>query len=430
MGAMIVKDERGLMEVDGYPLTDLAREWGTPLYVYSKRQIEADATRLKKALGAHFDRFHISYALKANSNPHIVKILKDLGLGADCSSPAEALLAARMGFPTEKSIYTGNFESPQDLKVPLKNRMTINLDDHARAQNPFEDSPLPPVLSFRINPGIGRGGFEGIITGGADAKFGIPYEKCGEAYAWAKSLGIDRFGIHMMTGSNILNPFYFAEITGKLLSIIETHLCPLGIELEFINIGGGLGLPYSPEEKELDVEEVFRLVADVFHPKVERLSIGHPALAIEPGRYLVGRAGLLLSTVTHVKESYRTYMGLDSGMNTLLRPSLYGAYHPIHLDGKSQTNAVSPYWVCGQVCENSDLHPKARDLETPTPGDLAVMEYAGAYGFAMSSHYNGRPRPAEVLITEDGPELIREREEDGDIFLRVPHFSLNAEGPK
>ena len=416
-----------MLSIDGIPIAQLAKEYGTPLYLYSQRQIEKNVQNLQHALKAHFPHSRIQYAIKANSNPHIASIIKNLNLGADCSSPTEALLAQSLGFPMETSTYTGIFESPEDFIIPLKNQMIINLDDDQRLDDLLSlKKGLPPVLSFRINPGMGRGQFDEIITGGKEAKFGIPHERTAHAYKTAQSKGIKRFGIHMMTGSNILDPSYFSDITKKLLSIVETHLSPLGIQLEFINIGGGLGVPYHPGEKPLDVEKTFSLIAKFFHHKVKTLKIGTPSLTIEPGRYLVGNGGWLVSQVTHVKESYRHFVGLDSGMNTLLRPALYKAYHHILIDGKAANTQESqtPYKVCGQVCESSDVHPQERCFHDPRPGDIAVITNAGAYGFTMSSHYNNRPRPAEVLITPEGPKIIRERESHQDIFQRVTNFSL------
>ena len=422
MGDMIKEDGEGFLSVEGVSVSQLAKEFGTPLYVYSQDKIQENVARLQRALAANFSSYRIQYALKANSNPHIVRLLKEQGLGADCSSPVEAKLAQVVGFPMDRSSYTGNFESSCDFQIPLEAQMIINLDDYHRLEDLLAQGS-PHVLSFRINPGIGRGGFEGITTGGNDAKFGIPYEKVRKAYQLAQKKGICRFGIHMMTGSNILEPFYFSEVTQKLLTIIEEYLYGLDLTLEFINIGGGLGIPYTFLERELDVEQTFKLVSDVFYPKVAQLNMGDPALVIEPGRYLVGNAGILLSRVTHVKESYRHYVGLDSGMSTLLRPSLYRAFHKIQLDGRIGLGKV-PYQVCGPICENSDIHPYERFLPSPRQGDLVVIRDVGAYGFAMSGHYNNYPRPAEVLMAPQGPQLIREREGFKDIFHRVPHFSF------
>ena len=420
---MVKTSAQGNISVEGIPVGELVQTYGSPLYVYSERQIEKNVRQLKEAISSHFTHYHIEYALKANNNPHIVKVLRDQGLGADCSSPAEAKIAKLLDFPMERSTYTGNFESQEDFDIPLENAMTINLDDDQRLDLLLNRGKgTPPVLSFRINPGIGRGGFEGIVTGGNDAKFGIPYERCKQAYRMAQEKGFERFGIHMMTGSNILEPYYFAEITEKLLSIVEENLLPLGIELEFFNIGGGLGIPYTPEEKPLDIHKTFELVARAFHHKVKQWPIGNPSLVVEPGRYLVGNTGVILSEVTHIKKSYRSYLGLDSSMSTLLRPSLYKAFHSVLIDGRPHSSLGKPLWVCGQICENSDVHPQERLFDNPQPGDIAVIENTGAYGFTMSNHYNGRPRPAEVMITQQGPQLIRERESIDDLFQKVTPF--------
>ncbi len=411
------------IEIDGYSVKDLAKEFGTPVYVYSKKQLLDNIDRLKSAVDKFFPDNRIQYAVKANTNPHILKIIQESGLGADCSSPVEALISKKINFPKERSTYTGNFESMDDFKVAIESGFILNLDDYHRLDDVLEVG-RPEVLSFRINPGIGRGGFEGIVTGGNDAKFGIPYEEVKTAYKAAIDRGFTRFGIHMMTGSNILEPFYFAEITQKLLYIIEEHLLDLGIKFEFINIGGGLGIPYTDQEQPLDVEQTFKLVGDVFHQKVKDLGIGNPALMIEPGRFIVGNIGCLISEVTHIKNSYRNYLGIDAGMSTLIRPALYKAYHQIHINGRDENGEV-PYRICGPICENSDIHPVDRYFNNPQKGDLAVIRNAGGYSFVMSSNYNNRPRPAEVLIDENGPRLIRKADSPEQVFNNVVDFSLS-----
>lgn len=406
------------------PANQLAEEYGTPIYVYSEEQIVTNIRRLQEAIASYFKKYRIQYPIKANSNPHLLKIIKDEGLGADCSSPAELHIAQKIGFPMNKSTYTGNYESRSDLEAAVAAGIQINLDDHHRLPELLELTH-PEFISFRVNPGIGRGGFEGIVTGGADAKFGIPYEQVHEAYRSALEAGIKRFGIHMMTGSNILEPFHFAEITQKLTAIAGEALSDLNIHLEFINIGGGLGIPYTDEEDEIDLEHTCKLVGEIFHDNVRKYHLGEPELVVEPGRYIIGNAGVIVCRVTHVKRSYRNFVGLDAGMNILLRPALYGAYHRILIQNnheKSSSGETHHYLVTGQVCENSDLHPIEREFREVQAGDLAVILDAGAYGYCMSSNYNNRPRPAEILISEGSPRLIREAERTEDLFRGAPGY--------
>lgn len=418
---MIRKDEKnGCYFIEGVAVKELAEQFGTPIYAYSENRIRKNIENLRRAISPCFAKFRIQYPIKANSNPHILRIIQSEGLGADCSSPAEIYIAQKTGFPMNRSTYTGNYESLEDLKTAAETDILINLDDYRR----FDDIlkfKKPDLISFRINPGIGRGGFEGIVTGGTDAKFGIPYEETRDAYRHALSAGVKRFGIHMMTGSNILEPLYFAEITQKLTTIAGEALEGLGIGLEFINIGGGFGIPYTEEESEMDLHHTFKHIAEMFHDNVKKYRLGNPELVVEPGRFIVGNAGALISQVTHVKHSYRSFVGLDAGMNTLLRPALYKAYHQILIDGKPKSDSAK-YLVTGQICENSDIHPLERNFPEPEAGDIAVICDAGAYGYAMSSNYNNRPRPAEVLVSGKSYREIRNRETIEDIFRNVPGF--------
>lgn len=410
--------------IENIAASELADKYGTPIYVYSEVKIKENVHKLKRAISGYFKKFNIQYPIKTNSNPHLLKILQDEGLGADCSSPAELYIALKLGFPLNKSTYTGNYESTSDLKSVAESGIRINLDDHHRL-NELLKLAKPELISFRINPGIGRGGFEGIVTAGTDAKFGIPYEEVHEAYQCALDAGIKRFGIHMMTGSNILEPFYFAEITQKLTTIAGEALSDLNIKLDFINIGGGLGIPYTEEENEIDLDQTFKLVSEVFHDNVKKYNLGDPDLVVEPGRYLIGNAGVLISQVMHVKKSYRNFVGIDAGMNTLLRPSLYKAYHRILIQSKSTTQSLqvsnsNHYLVTGQICENSDIHPIEREFQEVSAGDIAVILDTGAYGYCMSSNYNNRTRPAEILISNSETKLIREAEKIENLFHGVP----------
>jgi diaminopimelate decarboxylase len=407
---------------ESFDLLDFSRKVETPAYVYSEQQIRYNIRNLLDAAKPHFPDFKLLYAIKANSNPHILKIAVSEGIGADCSSPIEMMLAKRVGFDMKKSTYTGNFETTEDFRVAYDAGCVLNVDDHHR----FEDVKrmgLPEVVSIRINPGVGRGSHAGVVTGGRDAKFGIPHEQTREAYETAIKAGVKRFGIHMMTGSNNLDAEYFAEITNQLFDIIEKHIVPLNIKLEFINIGGGLGVPYRPDEKVLDLKKVFSSVAKIFETRLPKLNIGTPKLAMEPGRYIVANAGVLLTKIHHVKKSYKNFVGIDGGMTTMIRPAMYQSYHPITQLGKVKGEKAE-YWICGQICENTDVYPESRELINPEIGDILAIENCGAYGHVMSSNYNHRPRPAEYLVKVDNSvQKIRNTDTIQDLFKSYPEFN-------
>ncbi|MCO4795024.1 MAG: diaminopimelate decarboxylase [Bacteriovoracaceae bacterium] len=398
-----------------YDYKNFASEYGTPLYIYDKSKIESNYKKLKSAFEDHYSHFSIHYAVKANPNPAVIKVLGDMGSGVDCSSPGELEHALRAGISPDKVLYTGNYESPDDLSRVIKNDIKINFDDLNSFKRMIKLGK-PKRVSFRINPGIGKGSHEAVVTGGTDAKFGIPYEKAFEAYEFAKENGVEKFGIHMMTGSNNLEPFFFAEAVEKLLTIGGEIFNRLDIAPDYVDIGGGFGIPYHPEDTPLDVNLMAKLICEKFKAGVAKYKLGNPELLVEPGRYLVGNAGVLLASVTGLKESYRNFVGIDAGMNTLARPSLYGAIHQVEFPYKknSETKVMS---VCGQVCENADI--LAHNIHLPVDieeGDLMILRDAGAYGFAMSSVYNGRPRPAEVLVDGESSKLIRRRELIEDLF--------------
>jgi len=399
--------------ISGVDIKELAERYGTPLYVYDKSQFIENYRKLVAAFKRHYEKTEIHYAIKANSNLHVLKIFKDEGAKVDCSSPVELLLAEKAGFARKDLMYTGNYESVDDLRVALKMNATINLDDINSFQR-LISIEKPERISFRINPGIGRGGFEGVVTGGTDAKFGVPYEKAFEAYKMAKDAGVKRFGIHMMTGSNNLEPYYFAEIVDKLLTIAGRVFRELEITPEYVDIGGGFGVPYEDDEEELNIELTAQLVAEEFREKCKKYNLGEPALKLEPGRFLTANAGYLISEVTGLKESYKKFVGLNAGMNTLLRPTLYGAHHREYVYGKRDSKGFVN--LCGQICENSDIFAKHIYFPEVTEGDIVIQRDTGAYGYVMASNYNNRPRPAEVLVDGEKSEVIRRRETFEDML--------------
>ena len=402
-----------MINIGQFDIKELALDYGTPLYVYERNVIEDNYNKLLRAFNKYYPKTKIHYSVKANSNINILQIFNDIGCGADCSSPFELMLAKHSGFPDDKILYTGNYESLSDFSNMTDYNLRLNLDDVSSFRRMVKVYK-PEVISFRINPGIGKGGYEGITTGGTDAKFGVPYEKALHAYQLAKDAGFKRFGIHMMTGSNNLEPYYFAQVVEKLMMIAGNLFDKIGAIPEYVDIGGGFGIPYEDDEEVLDIDLTAKLVTEVFQEKCEKYGFGHPELLMEPGRYLVGNSGWLITKVTGIKHSYKHFVGVDAGMGTLIRPALYGAKHRTYVYGKSV-----PEWnvnLCGQICENSDIFAKNIFLPAVEEGDIIIMRDAGAYGYAMSSNYNNRPRPAEVLIDGKNSQIIRRRENYEDML--------------
>jgi diaminopimelate decarboxylase len=402
-------------QIASLDIKELANKFGTPFYIYDEARITQNYESLKTAFRSYYPDTSIHFSIKANSNLNILKHFLKLGSRVDTSSPFEVLLARQAGFTDDLIIFTGNYESMEDLGLVANTDIRINLDDFHSFER-LKRHGIPERISFRINPGIGRGGFEGITTAGTDAKFGVPYEKAFDAYKAAKEAGSRRFGIHMMTGSNNLEPYYFAEVTEKLLKIMGDIFSRLKIIPDYIDIGGGMGIPYSIEEEPLNVNETARLIADIITEKCQKFGFPLPQLILEPGRYLVANAGFLVARVSGIKNSYKTFIGLDAGMNHLIRQALYGAQHRITVYGKEKLE--SNVMVCGNICENSDIFSKSIFLPQIAESDLVVFHDAGAYGYSMSSNYNNRPRPAEVMISRDKATLIRRRESFED-FLRL-----------
>ncbi|MBP9840817.1 MAG: diaminopimelate decarboxylase [Simkaniaceae bacterium] len=397
----------------GYPLEELAAQFGTPLYVYDQARIEDNYHRLMQAYRERYPHFEIFYAIKANNNPAIVKTLADLGAGADASCIEEILLAKLAGVPPKKILFTGVYSTKEQLRRAAELNVILNLEDISQIE--WLDK-MPEFISFRVNPGIGQGGKEGLIFAGPDAKFGVPESQIKEAYRLAKAKGAKRFGIHMMTGSNILDVAYFESIVDRLLMIMIPIAKELKISFEFIDIGGSLGVPYEKGVLPLDIEEVAERVTQ----KIKASPFNGATILHEPGRYLVADAGILLTRVASIKRAEKTFIGIDAGMNTLLRPALYKAYHPIDYVNQFTLPHDQQVNVVGQICENTDVIAQGRFLPKEIKvGDLLSIGVVGAYGFCMSSQYNTRPRAAEVLIRKGIPYLIRERETFDDLVAKT-----------
>lgn len=414
-----------------------------PLYVYDGARIVSNAQRLQAALHDPQRRFstRLYYAVKCNSNPAIVGLLRAQGLGADCSNYNEVRIARLAGVPASAILYSGNNNPAREIEQALQAGIAVNFDDwnlfeRSSAGRPSRrgssTSSISSLVSFRFNPGVGIGGHAKINTGGKDSKFGLDAPNLLRAYRLAYRRGARRFGLHMMMGSNTRQPALFVKQIGSQLKMAGRLCKELGIAFEFIDIGGGLGVPYHPDEKPLDIEWFGQAVRKAYLAGCQRHGVRGPLqfvrgsrrpaqaslpdLALEPGRIFLGDSAVILAQVTNVKRSFgRRVIGLEASMATLLRPALYDAYHHIYIDGKENGGRANAD-VVGTACENSDYFARARPMPANVaPGDLAVICTTGAYGFAMSSNYCNMPRPAEVLVQNKKAKLIRKRETFDDL---------------
>lgn len=400
----------------------ISREHGTPLYLYLADRIRDNVTRVASAMEEHLPQWRLLYAMKANQNPVLPSLMRSVHqeIGVDCSSPGEISLAREAGFTRTDMIYTGNYESQEDLKYVMSAGITMNFDDITSYERCRNIGP-PELVSFRVNPGEGKGAFPGITTAGKDVKFGVPRDKIITAYRQAKKDGVKRFGLHTMVGSGILEEDYFPWNCHRLLTIAGEIEEALDLKFEFIDLGGGFGIPYSEDDSSLDVHKIFDEVGQIVR---ESYGESPPAITYELGRYLIGDAGFVLARVTGTKENDRYFAGLDIGMSQLIRPALYGAYHRIVPLGDAARGTPRVTEITGQICENTDRLARNRELPELHAGDLVAIMDAGAYGFSLASQYNGRPLPAEVLVDGEKTHLIRERETLVDLSKNIVHPDL------
>lgn len=392
-----------------YPLLPaLAEHFGTPFHIYDEAGIRATGDALTRAF-AGAPGFREYFAVKALPNPHILRIMHEIGFGFDCSSIPELLLSRGVGASGESIMFTSNNTSPQEFAAALEDGGCIlNLDDISL----LDQLPvLPDLICFRYNPGARRTG-NAIIGKPEEAKFGVAHSQILEAYRRAYSRGVRRFGLHTMLVSNERDYRYMVQTAHMLLELADWIGRELDIRFEFINIGGGLGIPYRPEDTPLDIEALGREVAALFGE-----SPYAPCLYMESGRYITGPHGALVTQVINRKETYRTYIGVDANMSALMRPGMYGAYHHIEVLNKPADGKLETVDVVGALCENNDKFAVERPLPRTQRGDLLVIHDTGAHGHAMGFNYNGRLRPKELLLCADGTvKLIRRAETIEDYF--------------
>jgi len=411
-----LENRKGKLYFDGVSARELAEKFDTPLYVVSESRIRENYKRLYNALTRNYNKIRVYYAAKANSNLAVLKILENEGAHLDAVSPGEVLMALTSGFTPERILFTGTSVRNDELNFLADSNVTVNIDSLSQLDKLLKKA-VPNVLSVRVNPEIGAGHHSHCITAGKHSKFGLWEKEALKAYKKAKKAGVERFGIHMHVGSGVLDVEPFVLALEKLLSIAKKVHDKIKISFEFVDMGGGLGVPYKPEDKELDLTLFSEEVLSLFKSRIDEYDLGKPFFCVEPGRYLVCDASVLLTTVNTVKVTpFKKFVGVDAGFNTLVRPAMYGSYHQVLVANKVGAPEKETYDVVGPICESGDVLAKDRRLPKIQEGDLLAVLNAGAYGFAMSSQYNARPRAAEVLVKNGKCTLVREREQLDDLM--------------
>lgn len=412
-------------------LEALTRRFPTPFHLYDEQGIRENARRLKKAFSV-FPAFREYFAVKACPNPFILKILADEGFGADCSSYPELLLSQKAGISGEMLMFTSNETPASEYAAAKRMGAILNLDDIShidfleRALAADGNPGLPDLLCFRYNPGPLKEG-NAIIGKPEEAKYGLTREQIFEAYARAKAKGVKRFGLHTMVASNELNPDYFVETAVILFELMAELKAKLGIGFEFVNLGGGFGIPYRPEQKALDFEYIAGGIKEAYDRIVVPAGLDPLAVCMETGRTITGPYGYLVTRAIHEKRIYRHYIGVDASMADLMRPGIYGAYHHLTVCGKEGAPADRVYDVVGSLCENNDKFAVQRPLPEISVGDLLVIHDTGAHGRAMCFNYNGKLRSGELLLRVDGSVAeIRRRETVEDYFATLDFGALAA----
>lgn len=404
-------------------LQEIKKTYPTPFHIYDEKGIRDFAKRLKSAFswvpGKGFKNY---FAVKACANPHILKILSDEGFGADCSSMAELIMSEKVGIVGENIMFTSNNTPANEFQKAKELGAIINLDDVSHIDFLEDHVELPELICFRYNPGELREGND-IIGNPVEAKYGLTHDQIIDAYKTMKEKGAKRFGLHAMIVSNMRDVEYLIETARMLFELAVDISKAVGIDFDFINLGGGIGIPYHPDDSPVDIEAFGAGVHKAYKNIIEANGLKPIRIVMESGRAITGPYGFLVSEVRHVAEKYRGYVGLDSSMADLMRPALYGSYHHITVMGKESDKKDHVYDVTGSLCENNDKFAIQRELPKIERGDLVVIHDTGAHGYAMGFQYNGKLRSAELLLKEDGSVKQIRRAETLDDYFATLDFS-------
>jgi diaminopimelate decarboxylase len=413
---------------DQAALQRIIRDYPTPFHLYDEKGIRAAARALNRAFDWSPD--YINYfAVKANPNPYLLEILKAEAMGADASSLPELILADKIGLRGEQIMFTSNNTPPEEYRKAFELGAVINLDDinQIAILEKTLGGKFPELISFRYNPGPDLATSQGNPIGNpSEAKFGVATSQLLEAYKLARQKGAKRFGLHTMVVSNERDETVHIQIAEMLFKLAARLHTELDIQLEFINLGGGLGVAYRPEDKPLDLDRLKTGLQEKYQAMVTEAGLGSIRIVTENGRFVLAPNGFLVTTVCNLKQTYHNFVGLDATMADLMRPGMYNAYHHISVPGKEDAPS-KPQRLTGSLCENNDIFTGKEDRLLPELqiGDVVVIHDTGAHGHAMGFNYNGKLRHAELLLKEDGSvQQIRRAETADDYFATLDYPGL------
>ena len=394
----------------------IRQKFPTPFYLYDEKGIRENARRLNKAFGWN-KGFKEYFAVKATPNPSILNILKEEGCGVDCSSLTELMMAKMCGFEGEDIMFSSNVTPEEDYRLASELRAVINLDDITHIDYVNSLIGIPELIGCRFNPG---GHFElenRIMDNPGEAKYGLTRPQLSQAFKKLLTLGAKRFGLHAFLASNTTTNAYYPKLARLLFETAVELYRETGAPVSYINLSGGIGIPYMPGEKGNDIEFIGNAVREAFEQIMVPAGLGDAAIYTELGRYMLAPYGVLVTTAIHKKQIYKDYIGVDACAANLMRPAMYGAYHHITVLGKEDAPQDYKYDVTGGLCENNDKFAIDRMLPQIENGDILVLHDAGAHGFSMGYNYNGKLRSAELLLKEDGDvQMIRRAETPEDYF--------------
>ena len=407
-------------------LTALAKKYPTPFYLYDEKAIRENIRYFKKAFSI-FPEFREYFAVKACPNPYILKVLESEGCGGDCSSLPELMLCERTNITGQRIMFTSNDTPAEEFVYAAKLGAILNFDDitHIDFAKEALGGTLPDTVCFRYNPGPLKEGGNAIIGKPEEAKYGLTRGQMLEGYKKCKSYGVKHFGLHTMVASNELNPDFFVDTARIVFDLVLDVQKECGVNIEFVDLGGGVGIPYKPGQKSVDLDYVAQGIRKLYDQKIVPAGLDPLAICFECGRPITGPYGWLVTKAIHEKHIYREYIGCDASMADLMRPGMYGAYHEVTVSGKEDAPLDHTYDVTGSLCENCDKFAVERKLPKIDMGDLLIIHDAGAHGRAMGFNYNGKLRAGELLLRNDGSVVqIRRRETIEDYFATLDFTGL------